>query len=579
MKKTAFKALLLLLMTAALLLSACGEAAAPPPEEDEEKPAPTAAPALPEGAVPVSTVDELLSAIAPNATIVLQEGEYDLTAAADYGEEDLRGLYSWELLYGGCELSIRNVNGLRLIGQGEVSILTRPRYAQVLRFVDCEDLHLEGLTLGHTLEPGACSGGVLDLESCVDVSLDSCRLFGCGTIGLSASGCESVTLKNCRIDSCSTGAVDAGNCRDIRLEDCQLCDSGLSRAADGKDLIRASRCRGFALVNCEISGNRMQHLLHNSWSEQTVMLGCRVEQNRVLDTMFLLEGRSVTVDKCSFQRRSSESYYSRQNSLFALDPDGAELISFDLDHMQLARAEYSGPAADAGPEPDREQQPDGSWKVRVSTADELLAAIAPHTTVVMAPGDYVLSQTADYGSIGGDWYGWTEEYDGYSLTLINVEGLKLVGAGREETRIVTEPRYAAVMSFRGCEDLSLSGFTAGHSPDAGACSGNVLDFESCRTVSLEDCGLFGCGVEGISAWKCSGLSVKGSEIYECSYAGASFSACSGLSFEGCSIHDCDEGNDRIFLNDGSLSWDGTLLGPGILLFGPDGYRGTESFPW
>ena len=176
--KNRLRALLALLVLAALLMTACGTPAAPEtpaateaPAEPEvteapaETPEPQTAP-LPEGAVEVGTVDEFLAALAPNAIIVLREGEYDLSRASSYGLEDVKGNYSWDLIPGGCQLNISQLKGLRLIGQGEVSILAQPRYAEVLRFTDCWDLRLEGLTLGHTQEPGVCAAGVLSLENC-----------------------------------------------------------------------------------------------------------------------------------------------------------------------------------------------------------------------------------------------------------------------------------------------------------------------------------------------------------------------------------------------------------------------------
>ena len=79
------KRLLPLLLLLALLLTACGAGeavpastpevtAAPAPESTEMPEEPETPEELPEGAVPVSTVDELLAAIAPNTTILLREG-------------------------------------------------------------------------------------------------------------------------------------------------------------------------------------------------------------------------------------------------------------------------------------------------------------------------------------------------------------------------------------------------------------------------------------------------------------------------------------------------------------------------
>lgn len=591
--KNRLRALLALLVLAALLMTACGTPAAPEtpaateaPAEPEvteapaETPEPQTAP-LPEGAVEVGTVDELLAALAPNAIIVLREGEYDLSRASSYGLEDVKGNYSWDLISGGCQLNISQLKGLRLIGQGEVSILAQPRYAEVLRFTDCWDLRLEGLTLGHTQEPGVCAAGVLSLENCEDVRVENCRLFGCGSMGVTARNCEAVTVANTRIDSCSNGAVLADSCLDLRFEDCELCDCGLTQNGPGFDLIYTDRCKGFALVNCRITGNRVQQLLRSFWSDQTVMLGCQVEQNRVLNAVFQLTGRSVTVDKCSFQRRSSDSYYPSGDIVFAKNPDGEDLISFDLDRMELARAEYDGPKApeEQGLELEQIAMPDGSVQVNVETVDELLTAIAPNTTVVLQPGTYDLSAANDYGGPGGEWYAWDQVYDGFCLRIQGVQGLRIVGVGQEEVLIQATPRYAAVFSFQDCEDLELSGFTAGHSPSPAYCTGNVLDFFSCWNVTVKNCDLFGCGVIGICATACQGLTAESVDIYECSYAGASINNSAEVCFRGCRIFDCDDGSNYIFLNDGTMTWDDLNLTAGIHLFDFGTYVGTETPAW
>ncbi len=585
------RALLALLVLAALLLTACGTPAAPevpetteaPAEPEvtetpEESPAPESSP-LPEGAVEVGTVDELLAALAPNAVIVLRAGDYQLDRASDYGREDLKGSYCWELVAGGCQLVIKDLSGLRLIGQGEVNILAQPRYAEVIRFTDCYDLSLEGLTLGHTQEPGACAAGVLSFFNCEEISLKDCRLFGCGSMGISANGCKAFRAQNCRIDSCSYGAIQASTCRDLRFEDCELVDCGLSDNGPGFDLVSAERCRGFALVNCKLSGNRMQQLLRSFWSDQVVMLGCRVEQNRIFGSMFQFTGRGATVDKCSFQHRSSESYYPAGEIVFAKNPAGEDLLSFDLDRMELARAEYDGPAPAEETTLDRTEQPDGTFLVKVQTVDELLAAIAPNTTILLSSGTYDLSASENYGGADGEWYTWEEVYDGYSLLIQGVDGLRIVGQDRENTRILVQPRYAAVFRFENCRDLALSGFVAGHTEGPGYCTGNVLDFFWCEQLSVTDCGLFGCGVVGVYAVDCSGLTLDSTEIYECSDAAAILSGCTDVCFQGCSIHDCDDARNYIFLYGGVMSWDEQNLSEGVHSFDWGAYLGETTPAW
>ena len=532
-----------------------------PPVDSTQEPALS----LPEGAVEVHTVDELLSALAPNTTIVLKEGTYDLSTASDYGSEDVSGYYYWDLVLGGAQLNIFSLKGLRLIGQGQVSILARSRYAEVLSFLDCWDLSLEGLTLGHTQGSASCSGGVLNLYACDNVSLDNCRLYGCGVLGLSATNCESVVLRSCKIDNCSNAALFASVCGDIRMEECEIRECGLSKDGSGGDLFFLDRCKGFALINSEITENKVQRLLQNDWSDQVVILGCLVEQNIFLSTVFEFQGRSVTIDKCSFRLRSSESYYPKGSNLSALTPAGEKLTSADLDHMELGRAEYSGPVFEQEDiHLERTELPDGRFEVHVSTADELLAAIAPNTTILLEAGTYDLSSVSDYGGPGSDWYYWENDFDGFSLKLIGVQGLQIVGAGKDQTFVVTAPRYSAVFRFLDCYDLSIRGITAGHTEAPGACTGDVLDFDSCQNVTLEDCGLFGCGVLGIWAFDCYSFAVRNSEIYECSNGAAEFSGCMGLSFENCSIHDCDYNTVLLFASE--MTWNGQLLSDGNHVF-------------
>ena len=586
MRRNTIQSLIALLLLASLLLTACGTAGteSPAPEgeraeaaaaeeaaateenaakEEETEPAQEPAAAqepLPEGAVAVSTVDELLSALAPNAVIVLREGEYDLSDAADYGDEREKTYYRWALVYGGCQLELYGLDGLQLIGQGDVTILARPRQAEVLHLHDCWRLRLEGLTLGHSLEAGPCSAGVLGLDGCEDVTVQSCRLFGCGYEGITARSCKGLFVRESRIDGCSGGAVDANGCRDLRLEDCELCENGQGKDGPGGSLVFLDHCVGAALVNCRITGNRVYRILHNHWSSQVSMLGCRVEDNRLLDSLFYLVGRSVTVDKCSFSHRSNERYYPEGSALFARDTAGEDLISFDLDHMEYAPADYDGPG-----EPEQLQpleMPEGIREVHVKTVDEFLSAIAPDTCIVLEEGVYDLSSASDYGGKDTKYYRWDQCYDGYSLWIKGVKNLWILGAGREETLVSAAPRYAAVFFFVDCENLGLASFTAGHSEEPGYCAGDVLDLDGCRNIEITDCGLFGCGVIGINAWNCDDFQIRESEIYECSYSGASFTNCQNVRLEGCGIRDCDDGNDLMFLASSTVSWDGEDLGEG-----------------
>ena len=188
-------------------------------------------------------------------------------------------------------------------------------------------------------------------------------------------------------------------------------------------------------------------------------------------------------------------------------------------------------------------------EVRVSTVDEFLAAIAPNTTICMEAGTYDLTAATGYGKTDGDYYYWEECFDGHGLIINAVEGLSIIGAGADSTEISAIPRYANVLSFYNCSGLSLSGFTAGHTQEPGECAGGVIDLWYCIGVKIDSCGLYGCGVTGISAIESSDISVVSTEIYDCSYTPVQLSAVRNAVFENCSIRDCGNNNQFVIAPD------------------------------
>ena len=180
--------------------------------------------------------------------------------------------------------------------------------------------------------------------------------------------------------------------------------------------------------------------------------------------------------------------------------------------------------------------------IEVSTVDELLAAIGPNTTVILAPGDYDLSAASDYGHVSDNpCYAWVqvpgggEREIGFELQILGVENLILRGAGEGETSLLAEPRYANVLHFLNCSGLRVEKLTAGHSPAPGYCMGGVLRMEACKDVTVDACGLFGCGTVGVQAEDCSALNVTNCHIYECSYSAVTLSSCREVLVEGCTV--------------------------------------------
>ncbi len=176
--------------------------------------------------------------------------------------------------------------------------------------------------------------------------------------------------------------------------------------------------------------------------------------------------------------------------------------------------------------PDPQEEGEGRV-IRVMSVDELIAAIAPRVTVELMPGEYELASAASYGKDTNSLYcRWgTSSEQGFELEISGVDGLTIRGAGREETTLIAEDRYANVLSFSGCRELKVADLTAGHSPAPGYCTGGVLNLTNCTDAAVENCGLFGCGSTGVWATNCSGLIVTDSRIYECSDSAVSADGC------------------------------------------------------
>ncbi len=484
--------------------------------------------------VTVSTVDEFLAAIAPNNTIILEPGEYILSDAETYGKKVEGGWYTWDKAYlYGYQLNIHDISGLTILGGGEATICTDPRGVEVLAFHGCSDIAITGTVVGHTEMPAVCQGGVLYFNSCEDVTVTECGLYGCGTWGITAVNSRNIHAVDTDIYDCSHGAVWLQSCQNFRLEGGSVYDCG-EMAVNG--VFRAENCYGVAVMNTEIYDNMNSELVFSDYSDQIYILGSAV-RNNTFEYMFNCMGYSPIVNGCVFENNSVEKYVLYMS---AVTLEGAELTLSDLESMTQVYCEY---LMELNPPTvveklEKTLREDGTSEVWVSTVDELLAAIAPDTLVHLAAGDYNLADATGYGNQGGQYYYWTGVYDGPQLIITGVENFHLVGEGKDATKILAEPRYAEVIAFNACRNITLAELTAGHTQAPSTCAGGVIKFQDTEVALINNCGLFGCGILGVTATGCADIQVLNTEIYECSYGAASVSSSRNVSFDNCDIHDC-----------------------------------------
>ena len=510
--------------------------------------------------VEVQTVDELIAAIGPNVTVALQPGQYDLASAASYGKDTGNPCCRWEQSSEqGYELCISSADGLTLRGAGTeaTTLLAEDRYANVVTFAGCQNVTVSGITAGHNPAPGYCTGGVLNLTNCTAFTVESCGLFGCGTMGVCATNCSDVIVANSRIYECSSNAVCADGCKNVQVLDTEIDHNGWKNEDGGAySLFQLSGGDGFIVSGCRVHDNTASLLLQANYSRNVWFLSSKVEYN-TLASAFALYEQPATVDGCVFYNNNVYSWYAMGEGVYtctARDMEGKELTEDDLTGMTLRAIELTDLEAVAVQEP---AQVAPGEEITVTTVDEFLAAIGPNRTIVLDGENFSLADATDYGSPTGWYYRWEECYDGPQLVISNVSNLTIRAASKEAgTTLSAVPRYANVLSFRGCDGLTISGLTLGHSLGMGECSGGVLDLEGCDGVTVESCRLYGCGTLGVNAWYCIDLALTDCEVYDCSYGGVVVGSVYGLTFQDCRIHDVPSpalSNYGCF----GVSWNGT----------------------
>lgn len=176
----------------------------------------------------VDNVNDLMDSINDYTTIILEPGEYNVSewlASADAEKWDQAaydrdgyltyGLY-YDEVHDGEQLIINNFDNLTLMSADKddpAVIVCDPRYADVIRFVDCDDLVLDHLVMGHSDGDGYCTGNVLGLIYSWNVTVTDCDFYGCGAYGLYFDDCNQVAVNDSFIHDCTYGCavINASN--------------------------------------------------------------------------------------------------------------------------------------------------------------------------------------------------------------------------------------------------------------------------------------------------------------------------------------------------------------------------------
>lgn len=192
------------------------------------------------------------------------------------------------------------------------------------------------------------------------------------------------------------------------------------------------------------------------------------------------------------------------------------------------------------PPPKEAVEPHGSDDmVTVSTAAELIRVIAPDAHIILKPGDYNFSDlTEEEISECGGYVNPDSLVQG-EITIYNAPGLTLEAEESGSVRLITENGYADVVTLVHCDGAVLKGLVIGHEIEKGECDADVLRIDTCEDVRVEECGLFGCGADGIWAEKADRLTVTKTDIYECTSSIFSLVDTGEAVFDRCRFYDND----------------------------------------
>ena len=182
----------------------------------------------------------------------------------------------------------------------------------------------------------------------------------------------------------------------------------------------------------------------------------------------------------------------------------------------------------------------------VTTVDQLVNELGPCRNICLAPGEYNLTKWMDTASdtdLRANPYIFVDGgFDGREMIITGLEHVRLYSSAgeAEDVRIVVEPRYANVLSFKDCNDIRLQGMTMGHTPEQGFCTGGVVYMEDCGMMFLQNLDLYGCGTYGVTARDVEYIYASGVNIHDCSYGGMELYDVGYASFNDSSIVNCRE---------------------------------------
>lgn len=176
-----------------------------------------------------------------------------------------------------------------------------------------------------------------------------------------------------------------------------------------------------------------------------------------------------------------------------------------------------------------------SKNVSVYSAEEFLEAIGSNTNIRLKAKRFLFSEIQAPPSNPNVRLEKVE--DGFKIKILDVKNLKIEGEPARKPKLLTNTRYAHVLSFENCENIEITAVEAGHGPGRGYCQGGVFEFIKCNKVFTGNSLLFGSGTEGITLDQVKDAKFSRLTIRSCTYGIMTIRNSFDVSFNDCRFTD------------------------------------------
>jgi hypothetical protein len=160
----------------------------------------------------VKNVPQLLAGIGSNRVVRLAPGTYNLT-------DMVRTTGTAARRYHNHGLFLEGLRNFKLLGSGaaKTRIVSPYETDEVLTVLDCTNIQVEGVSVGHTVQPGGCMGDAVLVSNSAGVSFVKTDLYGCGQFGLALKKVNGLVVRDSVLHDCTYGLVNAGAVRQGRF--------------------------------------------------------------------------------------------------------------------------------------------------------------------------------------------------------------------------------------------------------------------------------------------------------------------------------------------------------------------------